>query len=142
LTRFRVTNPKNFKRKKIRIGLAPRARQRCKKFPNMLSLWRNTQRTQNPSRKNFFFDLKSKTCRIPRGFDQLFSSIGWQVMTGQSLGHYSGFAVLKGLSLWRPAAFEFFRKKTPKRTWLCARISPLLYGLWAWSKRQKTWQVF
>jgi len=30
------------------------------------------------------------------------------------------------LTLWRPAAFEDFRKKTPKRTWLCTRISLLL----------------
>ena len=39
-------------------------------------------------------------------------------------------------------AFGDFRKKTPKRTWLCAGISPLLYGLRTWSKRQKTQQVF
>jgi len=32
-----------------------------------------------------------------------------------------------GLTLWRLAAFGDFReKKTPKRTWLCTRISPLL----------------
>jgi len=35
-----------------------------------------------------------------------------------------------------------FWKKTPKRTWLCAGISPLLYGLRTWSKPQKTRQVF
>jgi len=35
-----------------------------------------------------------------------------------------------------------FGKKTPTRTWLCARISPLLFGLRTWSKRQKTRQVF
>jgi len=39
------------------------------------------------------------------------------------------------LTLWRPAAFGDFREKTPKRTWLCAWISPLLYGLRTWSKR-------
>ena len=49
--------------------------------------------------KKFFFDLKSKTCQIRRGFDQLSSSIGRQDMTGQSLGHYSCFAVLKGLKV-------------------------------------------
>ena len=28
------------------------------------------------------------------------------------------------LTLWRPAAFgDFWKKKTPKRTWLCAGIS-------------------
>jgi len=36
----------------------------------------------------------------------------------------------------------FSEKTTPKRMWLCAGISPLLYGLRTWSKRQKTWQVF
>jgi len=30
----------------------------------------------------------------------------------------------------------------PKRMWLCVGISPLLYGLRTWSKRQKTRQVF
>jgi len=35
-----------------------------------------------------------------------------------------------------------FGKKTPKRTWLCAGISPLLVGLRTWLKRQKMWQVF
>jgi len=38
------------------------------------------------------------------------------------------------------AAFEDFRKKTLKRTWFCTGISPLLYGLWTWLKRQKTQQ--
>jgi len=37
---------------------------------------------------------------------------------------------------------RIFEKKTPKRTWLCAGISPLLYGLRTRSKRQKTRQVF
>jgi len=38
--------------------------------------------------------------------------------------------------------FRGFSEKTPKRTWLCAGISPLLFGLRTWSKRQKTRQVF
>jgi len=46
------------------------------------------------------------------------------------------------LTLWRPAAFGDFQKKTLKRTWLCAGISPLLFRLQTWSKRQKMWQVF
>jgi len=33
------------------------------------------------------------------------------------------------------------RKKQLDRTWLCVRISPLLYGLRTWSKCQKTRQV-
>jgi len=32
-------------------------------------------------------------------------------------------------------------KKQLIRTWLCTGISPLLYGLWTWSKCQKTRQV-
>jgi len=35
-------------------------------------------------------------------------------------------------TLWRPAAFGDFWRKTPKRTWLCTGISPLLYGLRTW----------
>ena len=45
-------------------------------------------------------------------------------------------------TLWRLAAFEDFRKKTPKHTWLCVGISLLLYGIRTWSKGQKTHQVF
>jgi len=37
------------------------------------------------------------------------------------------------LTLWRPAAFgDFRRKKTPKRMWLCAGISPVWYALQTW----------
>jgi len=32
--------------------------------------------------------------------------------------------------------FWGFSKKIPKRTWLCTVISPLLFGLRTWSKRQ------
>jgi len=46
------------------------------------------------------------------------------------------------LTLWHLGGFRDFRKKMPERTWLCTGISPLLYGLRTWSKRQKTWQVF
>jgi len=42
---------------------------------------------------------------------------------------------------WHQGGFGDFRKKTPKCTWLCAGISPLLYGVRTWSKRQTTWQV-
>jgi len=35
------------------------------------------------------------------------------------------------------AAFGDFWKKMTKRTWLCAGISPLLYGLQTWSKCQR-----
>jgi len=50
--------------------------------------------------------------------------------------------LIRGLILWPPAAFGDFRKKTPKHMWLCAGISPLLFGLRTWSKHQKTRQVF
>jgi len=33
------------------------------------------------------------------------------------------------LTLWCPAAFGDFQKKTPKRTWICAGISPVQYAL-------------
>jgi len=34
------------------------------------------------------------------------------------------------LTLWRPLGFgDFRKKKTPKRTWLCAGISPVWYAL-------------
>jgi len=34
------------------------------------------------------------------------------------------------LTLWRPLGFEdFWKKKTPKHTWLCAGISPVWYAL-------------
>jgi len=36
---------------------------------------------------------------------------------------------LLNLILSRPTAFGDFRKKTPKRTWLCAGISPIRYAL-------------
>jgi len=36
----------------------------------------------------------------------------------------------------------FSDKKTPKCTWLCTGISPLLFGLRTWLKRQKMRQVF
>jgi len=36
----------------------------------------------------------------------------------------------------------FSKKKPPKRTWLCAGISPLLFRLRTCSKHQKTQQVF
>jgi len=51
-------------------------------------------------------------------------------------------SVSKFLTLWHPGGFGDFWKKTPKRTWLGAGISPFLYGLRTWSKRQKMWQVF
>jgi len=51
------------------------------------------------------------------------------------------FYLVSFLTLWHPAAFGDFRKKTPKHTWLCVGISLLLYGLRTWSKRQKTRQV-
>jgi len=59
-------------------------------------LWRPPQRTPNTKRNTFFFKVSKKTCRIRRWFEQLSSSIGWEVMTEQSQSHYCGFAVHKG----------------------------------------------
>jgi len=36
------------------------------------------------------------------------------------------------LTLWRLLGFGDIRKKTPKRMWLCARISPVRYALQTW----------
>ena len=44
--------------------------------------------------KKFFENLNYKTFQIHRGFEQLSSSIGRQVMTGQSERRYRGFTVL------------------------------------------------
>jgi len=38
--------------------------------------------------------------------------------------------------------FRGFSEKMPKRTWLCTGISPFLFGLRTWSKRQKMQQIF
>jgi len=38
------------------------------------------QKSSNPKRKTFFFDLNKKTCWIRRGFEQLSSSSGWRFM--------------------------------------------------------------
>ena len=43
-------------------------------------LWRSPQKSSNPKQKIFFFDFDYKTCCIRRGFEQLSSSSGWQVM--------------------------------------------------------------
>jgi len=53
-----------------------------------------------------------------------------------SHGHRKNFYRVGPLALWCLAAFGDFRKKTPKRTWLCAGISPLQFGLRTWSKHQ------
>ena len=100
-TRFRVKSPKKHWAKKFRVGLGPRARQSWPKIGQKCSHCDVTHKEPKiPAEKNFF-DLKSKTCRIRRGFDQLSSSIGGQVMTGQSLGHYCGLRSLKvGNMLW------------------------------------------
>jgi len=80
-----------------------------------------------------------------------FGSCVSDVISGVVLGLFGPFHLAIGISremvvfhltLWHLAAFGDFRKKTPKRAWLFAGISPLLYGLRTWSKRQKMRQVF
>jgi len=47
------------------------------------------------------------------------------------------------LTFWHPLGFgDFRKKKTPKRTWLCAGISPVWYALQTRQKSQKMRQVF
>jgi len=46
------------------------------------------------------------------------------------------------LTLWHPAAFGDFRKKTPKCMWLCAGISLLLFGLRTWSSVKRRGKSF
>ena len=70
----RYESKKTLSEKKIRIGLGPRARQSWPKIARTCSHCDVTQRTQNPSRKKFFFDLKSKTCRI-RSVEGLINSL-------------------------------------------------------------------
>jgi len=52
------------------------------------------------------------------------------------------FDILLAFTLWHPAAFTDFRKKTPKCAWLCVGISPIQSVLRTWSKFQKMRQVF
>jgi len=58
--------------------------------------------------------------------------VGVLVFKGNIVWHFALILQVKiidlfyfALTLWRPAAFGDFRKKTPKRTWLCAGISPV-----------------
>jgi len=51
-----------------------------KKTQKLPYLWRSPEKSSNPKQKNSFFDFDYKTCCIRRGFKQLSSSTGWQVM--------------------------------------------------------------
>jgi len=42
-----------------------------------------TSPSENPKRKKFFYP-QLKTCWVRRGFDQLSSSIGWEIMALQT----------------------------------------------------------
>ena len=53
----------------------------AKVVKNLSYLWCHSQKTWN---QNFFFIADLKTCRIFWGFEQLFSTINWQVMELQS----------------------------------------------------------
>ena len=53
----------------------------------------------NPQTKNFFSDFDSKTCWIRKGFEQLSSSIAWQVIGLQSSARKVAHAGLKGLDI-------------------------------------------
>jgi len=60
-------------------------------------LWRFPQKSSNPKRKILYFDFDYKTCWIRRGFEQLSSSIAWQVIGLQSSARKVAHAGLKGL---------------------------------------------
>jgi len=62
-------------------------------------LWRSPQKSSNPKWKKFFFDFDYKTCWIHRGFEQLPSSIAWQVIGLQSSARKVAHTGLKGLTL-------------------------------------------
>ena len=70
------------------------------------------------------------------------SSFGpfWSISSGHRHKPRDGSFSLNTLALG--CFWGFSKKKTPKRAWLFAGISPLLYGLRTWSKRQKMRQVF
>jgi len=76
------------------------------------------------------------------------------VNTSSATRHVARNCIRAGESSNRVSTFKYFyffgvwllsgicRKKRPKCMWLCAGISPLLFRLQTWSKRQKTRQVF
>jgi len=70
--RFRVTNLKKLWAKNVCIGLAPMARQRRQKCRDLLSLWRNTQRTQI-ARRNIFFSISRQ--RLAESVEGLINSL-------------------------------------------------------------------
>ena len=53
-----------------------------------------------PKTKKIFFDFDYKTCWIRRGFEQLSSSIAWQVIGLQSSAWNVVFPGLKGLTTY------------------------------------------
>jgi len=77
------------------IGLASRARQSWSKNPKHTHFVNLSQ--ANPSPKSIFFlNRTKKTCRIPRGFEQLSSYSGWRVMTMKPRANLLAPAVVKG----------------------------------------------
>ena len=62
------------------------------------NLWRSPEKSSNPKQKFFFFDFDDKTSWIRRGFEQLSSSIAWQVIGLQSSAKMAH-PGLKGLKL-------------------------------------------
>jgi len=81
--------------KKCRIGLGPSARQSWPKMAQTCSHCDVTHKEPKIQAEKIFYDLRSKTCRIRR-FDQLSSSIGRQVMAGQSLSVKGSVRSVKG----------------------------------------------
>jgi len=88
--------------------------------------------------------FKVLNCSLPWSPGELWScKVAWKQQLMQVLKvQIYRITAANVLTLWCLAEIGDFRKKTPKRTWLCTGIYPLLYGLRTWSKHQKMRQVF
>jgi len=65
----------------------------CQKNTNTPTLRASPRRTPDPN-QNIFFDRIKKTCRIRRGFEQLYSYSGWRVITKKTSGNLLARAVV------------------------------------------------
>jgi len=78
------------------MGWGPGPAKGGQNFQNMPCLWRHLQKPLPPKPKHFIFDFDYKTCWIRKGFEQLSTSIAWQVMGLQSSAKKVSRTGLKG----------------------------------------------
>ena len=78
------------------LGWGPGHNEVGQKCVNLSPLWRKPQKKQNEKLSKMFNNVIWKTSRIFRGFEQLSSSIGWEVMVVQSSAGKVAHAGLKG----------------------------------------------